>query len=253
MFQLILVLMSLFIGQAALAEDLGDLTSAVCNEVTNTYSSAAKGSDRPLSEYGVIVERADCKNFEFHVLDSTYKKYGSRNVLTSLEVTFQSAEIGCSLTASRSVQVELDSLDQPSLVIGDWQVWLEDSPEQACVVLGSAEIESFQFDQDKEKLTLMADRRLYPSIYIPEYTELGEPDNGTAGAHATLYALKDDKEFYGFVVEYWYANSEGPWSSRYILKYNAQGKLLGHLIESSGGDFCEYPHWSQDDTPDECR
>lgn len=253
MLQFVIVFGSLFLSQAVLAEELGDLTSAVCNEVTNQYSSAAKKrSDRPLSEHGVIIERADCQNFEFDVLDSTYKQYGSQKVLTSLDVIFQSEEIGCHLSASRSVRVELDPQDQPSLMIGDWQVWPEDSLDQACIILSSSEIESFQFDQDKEKLTLMADRRLYPSLYIPEYTELGEPDNGTAGTSTVLYSLKDEKEFYGFVVEYWYANSEGPWSSRYILKYNAQGKLLGHLIESSGGDFCDFP-WNKDDIPDECR
>lgn len=90
-----------------------------------------------------------------------------------------------------------------------------------------------------------------PSMRIPHYLELGELDNGTLGTDFYAYVLKEGAETLGYVLDYWYANDEGQWATRYTLKFNENGVYLEDLTKKEDRKFCDYPFF--DEKPRYCQ
>jgi len=204
--------------------------------------------DRELSTFGIEINSEVCTKMDAVVTDKRTKKVGSKNYVVGLDLQFSNEDVNCKLEAMRTVSVTLDNNDHPVVNTGEWQV--SEGRDQACYVNAAPELLNVDLDQANNGLKKIKSDTLSHKMHIPDYLELGEPDDGAVGTDFYAYVLKKGSTTLGYVLDYWYANSEGEWATRYILKYNSKGIFLGNLIEKEGYDYCDYPFFEE--KPEHC-
>lgn len=216
----------------------------ICDEITFAYGNEPDEDyyyDNTLASYGINIDRTTCNQMIKTIAKKHYTQLGSRSYATKLELFVSNRDYKCSLNAVRDVTVTLDANDNPVIKKSKWEIDTADKNE-TCFVRVDFAMLKFDFSTDKEKLTKLSNEEVSTlNLFSPEYLQLGEPDDGAVGTFETYYSYKVKGKLIGYINEYWYANSEGEWATVYILKYNAQGKFLGNLIEDYSADYCEYP------------
>lgn len=215
---------------------------AACSFMEAYYEELGRSD---LLEYGIRIEAAACMSEMSALITQVEKqRIGSREFTRAMGLKFQSEEYTCALDVERDIDLFLNEDDEPVITFGEWKAAAGDLP--VCYI--NAPRELVRIELGDERLEVTSWEALPEGFYIPDWVELGEPDDGAYGMDYSPFVLKNDAgETLGYVVEYWYANSEDEYSHRYTLKYTAQGRLLGNLIdEPEVFDLEDFPDWEDE-------
>lgn len=255
---IVLFMSMIFAGSFAAAEPLKSpkIKKSICEflaaENPPLDSSESMPWNYDITKRGVEIDENVCLKAKADVSASDTKKLGSKTYVVGLDVTISSEDWTCQVAVSRQARVDLSEDNRPIITVTSWSVSEALSADRLCTVNATQDMLDLDFDQRPSGVTYTQLKTPPAGMYIPEHLELGEPDDGTAGVTSTEYEVKKGGKLIGYVSEYWVANSESESAVRFILKYNARGVWLTHLIDRDDADFCEFP-FSQDDMPEQCR
>ena len=231
-------------SSAIFAEELKSeaIKSDACELISQSYQEESDIWDFPIEEAPLFsISYRDCLDMKTLVSRKKYEKLGSKKFLVSMNIEFTDGAVVCELQSKRKAYVKLNSGNQPTIVKTGWRV-SELFSSSLCVAQADQALIDFDFyKSSKKNLKKIKQSKLPRNAYVPDYLQLGEPDDGAVGRDYDAYKLMKGKKVIGYILDYWYANTEGKWASQYILKYNAQGMLLNHLIEDYSQDFDDYP------------
>ncbi len=205
---------------------------------------------KSLESFGIEITLESCQKMEAIVTRKKTQELGSKTYIVGLELTLSDENYTCDLRADRRVSVTLNKQDQPVILVSDWRI--EEDRDPVCYVKAAPSLISFNIEKDSAKLRKIDSSKLPAKLYVPDYLELGEPDDGTYGADYEAFELVENGVVIGFILDYWYANTEGDWANRYTLKYNENGLLLGNLIAKDYYDLCDYPYFDKDEDNSYC-
>ena len=208
-----------------------------CNEIEENYPVDEDwryhASEANRWKYKVQVKSAYCLKFEPVISNKKFRKVGSKKYLVGMNLKLDIKSIQCKVALRRTVRLIVSDNDTESTRISKWYL----SYDPNCFrKADSIVLKTKEGSRNLKRMTDYEIKRL--DLYIPDYLEMGEPDDG-AGTYGWKYykILNSSSEVVGYMTGYTYYNHEGQYATRYAFRYNHNGGFLEHKIDSEDVDF----------------